>query len=77
MIILIGRKDLNRLIFSKPSATTIKLAERELQPLLDAGVCILPSMRIGSFEKVLSCEFALSQIQNACGLLLTTCRLSD
>ena len=61
----------------KPSATTMIVAEREVQPLLDTGVCILTSMRIGSFEKVLSCGFALSQTQNAYGLLLTTCYACD
>ena len=61
----------------KPSATNVNVAEREVQSLLDTGVCVLTSIWIGSFEKVLSCGFALSRNQNACGPLLTTCYAFD
>ena len=61
----------------RPSVTTRNVAELLVQPLLDTGFCTLPSMWIGSFKKFRSCRFGLSQTQNACEMLSTTCDASD
>ena len=61
----------------RPSATTVKIVEFDVHPLLVMGVCILPSTWIGSLENVLSCGMTFSWFQTACGLLFTTCVASD
>ena len=72
MIVLCGRINQDQLKISKPSATTVNVAERVFQPLIDTGVCILPSMQIDLLEKVLSFGFAFWQSQIASELLSTT-----
>ena len=55
------------------SATTVILAESQVQPLLVIWDCIFPSTRIGPFEKFRSCADICSLIPKARGLLCTAC----
>ena len=58
---------------TRPSATTVNVATSQVQPLLVIGDCIFPSTWIVSFENIQSCGDTVLLIQNARGLLCTTC----